>query len=147
VVNRLHPDFRGGDAGLGPASEAGDGAGGDLPAGEAGDPGGADGDSGAAAGDSGGAAGDSGGAAGDSGGAAGGKLTRSAAVAALAGMRQNLDDLQVLADRERGYLATLESRIDGAVVKVPYLPRDVHDLDGLALVAECLTGQVLSGRA
>jgi anion-transporting ArsA/GET3 family ATPase len=133
VVNRLHPDFRGGDAGLGPASEAGDGAGGDLPAGEAGDPGGADGDSG--------------GAAGDSGGAAGGKLTRSAAVAALAGMRQNLDDLQVLADRERGYLATLESRIDGAVVKVPYLPRDVHDLDGLALVAECLTGQVLSGRA
>jgi hypothetical protein len=62
-------------------------------------------------------------------------------------MRQNLEDLQLLADREREYLETLESKVEGAVVKVPYLSKDVHDLEGLALVAACLTGQVLSERA
>ena len=76
-----------------------------------------------------------------------GDIDRPSASAALVGMRRNLDDLQMLADRERGYFETLESRIDGAVVKVPYLPKDVHDLQGLALVAACLTGQVLSERA
>ena len=74
-------------------------------------------------------------------------IRQRAAVEALAGLRQNLADLQGLADQEREYLGTLESRIEGAVVKVPYLSKDVHDLESLGLVAECLTGQVLSGRA
>lgn len=77
----------------------------------------------------------------------GGVVTARAARSALAGLRRNLDDFQRLADQERGYIATLESRIDGAVVKVPYLSKDVHDLEGLALVAACLTGTVLSDRA
>jgi anion-transporting ArsA/GET3 family ATPase len=75
------------------------------------------------------------------------EIGRDEAAEALAGMRQNLADLQLLADRERDYLAVLESRIEGAVVKVPYLRRDVHDLEGLGLVAAYLTGQVLSERA
>jgi hypothetical protein len=75
-----------------------------------------------------------------------GDIGREEAAGALAGMRQNLADLQLVADRERDYLETLESRIEGAVVKVPYLPKDVHDLEGLGLVAACLTGQVLSER-
>jgi tRNA G10 N-methylase Trm11 len=79
--------------------------------------------------------------------AASGAIGRDVAAAALAGMRQNLEDLQLLADREREYLETLESKVEGAVVKVPYLSKDVHDLEGLALVAACLTGQVLSERA
>ena len=107
IVNRLHPDFGAGEAGM---------------------------DAGA-------------GVAADAGAAEVGELTKPAAAAALAGLRRNLQDLQGLADQERGYVATLESRIDGAVVKVPYLPKDVHDLGGLGLVAECLTGQVLSDRA
>ena len=78
---------------------------------------------------------------------AGGDIGYEQAVLALAGMRQNLEDLQLLADRERDYLETLESRIEGAVVKVPYLPKDVHDLEGLGVVAAWLTGQVLSDRA
>jgi anion-transporting ArsA/GET3 family ATPase len=104
VVNRLHPDFRAGEAGL------------DVSSASAGEP-------------------------------AAAALSADTAAEALAGMRKNLTDLQGLADQERGYVATLESRIEGAVVKVPYLSKDVHDLDGLALVAECLTGQVLSDRA
>jgi anion-transporting ArsA/GET3 family ATPase len=76
-----------------------------------------------------------------------GQIGREEAAQALAGMRQNLADLQLLADRERDYLETLEARIEGAVVKVPYLPKDVHDLAGLGLVAAWLTGQVLSERA
>jgi anion-transporting ArsA/GET3 family ATPase len=107
IVNRLHPDFGAGEAGM----DAGAGVAADARAAEA------------------------------------GELTKPAAAAALAGLRRNLQDLQGLADQERGYVATLESRIDGAVVKVPYLPKDVHDLGGLGLVAECLTGQVLSDRA
>jgi anion-transporting ArsA/GET3 family ATPase len=138
VVNRLHPDFWGaGDAGA-QGDSGGDGSG--------------------AAGSVGGAGGGGSGSRGD--GLAGGASTemlasmkvsrevgREEAVAALAGMRRNLADLQLLADRERDYLEVLESRIEGAVVKVPYLPKDVHDLEGLGLVAACLTGQVLSERA
>jgi hypothetical protein len=107
IVNRLHPDFGAGEAGM------------DVGAGLA---------VAAAVAD-------------------GGELSKKAAALSLAGLRQNLADLQGLADQERGYVATLESRITGAVVKVPYLPKDVHDLDGLGLVAECLMGQVLSDRA
>jgi anion-transporting ArsA/GET3 family ATPase len=134
VVNRLHPDFRAGDTVL---DIAGDGDGRDAGGHDAGggpDAGGHD-------------------AGGSDVAAAGGRadvddpVSPSEAAAALAGLRRNLADLQGIADQERGYLATLESRIEGAVVKVPYLSKDVHDLDGLGLVAECLTGQVLSGRA
>ncbi len=50
---------------------------------------------------------------------------------ALAELRQNLADFQYLADRERRYLTELESKIEGAIVKVPYLEQDVHDLPGL----------------
>jgi hypothetical protein len=74
-------------------------------------------------------------------------LDSTAAEEALAGMRRNLADLLAAASYERGYLEKLESKIDGAVVTVPFLPKDVHDLDGLAAVAEYLTGQVLSRRA
>ena len=123
VVNRLHPDFVGGDAVLG-AEEVDTVAGDEATAGthETSEStlAGADGTT---------------------------AISPGIAAEALAGLRQNLVDLQRLADQERGYLATLESRIDGAVVKVPYLSRDVHDLESLGLVAECLTGQVLSGRA
>jgi anion-transporting ArsA/GET3 family ATPase len=122
VVNRLHPDFRGAGGGAGPAAAG--------PAGTGADSAGAD----SAGADSEGLA-------------ATGAIGRDEAAAALAGMRQNLEDLQLLADREREYLETLESKVEGAVVKVPYLSKDVHDLEGLALVAACLTGQVLSERA
>jgi anion-transporting ArsA/GET3 family ATPase len=116
VVNRLHPDFRAGEAGLdvGTAGEVPSIVGGDSGPDEN---------------------------------AEVGKISHRAATAALAGLRKNLADLQGLADQERGYVATLESRIEGAVVKVAFLSKDVHDLDGLSLVAECLTRQVPSERA
>jgi len=124
VVNRLHPDFRGAASAAprGRATARGRASDGEL------------GRQQAAVAPAAGRASD-------------GELGREQAAVALAGMRQNLADLQLLADRERDYLETLESRIEGAVVKVPYLPQDVHDLAGLALVAACLTGQVLSERA
>ncbi len=72
------------------------------------------------------------------------EVSSEVAVCALAGLRKNLADLQALADEERSYVAALESKVDGIVVKVPYLSRDVHDLDGLLLVAGCLVGHVRS---
>jgi anion-transporting ArsA/GET3 family ATPase len=148
IVNRLHPDFRGAGGRGGGASGRGGpgGAGGGLGTGSG------DGGPGGAAGRGGGGSGD-GGPGGDGAevpaGMSGetGEIGRDEAATALAGMRQNLADLQLVADREQDYLETLESRIEGAVVKVPYLPKDVHDLEGLGLVAACLTGQVLSERA
>jgi len=68
-------------------------------------------------------------------------LTRAEASKVLAEQRQNLADFQYLADRERRYLTELESKIDGAIVPVPYLEQDVHDLPGLALVAAHLMGE------
>lgn len=65
----------------------------------------------------------------------------------LEGLRRNLGDLESLALVERGYLTELEAGVDGAIVEVPYLQDDVHDLTGLLLVAEYLTGRVASGRA
>jgi anion-transporting ArsA/GET3 family ATPase len=166
IVNRLHPDFRGAAGGAGGGSATG-GSGGAGPAGRAGS--GSLGAGGSDVAGSAGRAGSSapgGGGSGDAsteapgGGGSGdasteapaamsgeiGDIGREEAAGALAGMRQNLADLQLVADRERDYLETLESRIEGAVVKVPYLPKDVHDLEGLGLVAACLTGQVLSER-
>ncbi len=72
------------------------------------------------------------------------ELSPEDAARALAGMRKNLADFQALADEERAYLAALESKVGGTVVRVPYLSRDVHDLAGLLLVAGCLVGNVRS---
>jgi anion-transporting ArsA/GET3 family ATPase len=67
-------------------------------------------------------------------------LSKAEAAEALAELRQNLADFQYLADRERRYLSELEAKIAGVIVKVPYLEQDVHDLPGLALVADHLMG-------
>jgi anion-transporting ArsA/GET3 family ATPase len=127
VVNRLHPDFRAPGSVAGSAGAGSGASGGTADAGEVGSRPSSSNDPASRG--------------------ARPEPGRDEALLALAGMRQNLDDLQQLADRERGYLASLESRVEGAVVKVPYLPKDVHDLEGLGLVAACLTGQVLSERA
>lgn len=119
VVNRLHPDFRDGDVAVAVTSEA-DGVDGEVRA----RPDVPAGDETIALG-----------------------VTPAAASEALAGLRKNLADLQGLADQERRYVAALESRTEGAVVKVPYLTKDVHDIYGLGLVARYLAGQVRSERA
>jgi hypothetical protein len=62
-------------------------------------------------------------------------------------LRQNLTDLERVVDEERGYLRQLEGGVEGAIVEVPYLREDVHDLAGLSLVAEYVTGKVASDRA
>jgi anion-transporting ArsA/GET3 family ATPase len=109
VINRLHPDFRAGEAGAGAEIDGGDtaGAAAGVPA----------------------------------------EVDAAGAAAAIAELRRNLSDLQSVADRERGYIAALEARVEGTVVRVPYLEQDVHDLGGLALVAGYLTSQVLSDGA
>ncbi len=66
--------------------------------------------------------------------------------AALLALRRNLDELEKVAAIEHGYLAQLERGVEGEVVTVPYLANDVHDLDGLRLVAEHLDGQISSGQ-
>jgi anion-transporting ArsA/GET3 family ATPase len=68
-------------------------------------------------------------------------LGKAEAAEELTELRQNLADFQYLADRERRYLSELESKIEGAIVRVPYLEQDVHDLPGLALVAAHLMGE------
>jgi anion-transporting ArsA/GET3 family ATPase len=64
----------------------------------------------------------------------------------LDGLRKNLADLEQVVGEERGYLRQLEQGVQGAVVEVPFLRDDVHDLEGLALVAEYVAGQVASDR-
>lgn len=64
----------------------------------------------------------------------------------LAELERNLSDLEHVVVEERGYLRQLEAGVEGAVVEIPYLRDDVHDLDGLSLVAEYLDAQVASGR-
>lgn len=73
-------------------------------------------------------------------------LTLDEAAVALAAMEENLAEMQSLGSRERSYLGPLASKVDGAVVLVPFLSDDVHDLDGLSLVAGHLMGQVSSAR-
>ena len=65
----------------------------------------------------------------------------------LARLRENLSQLELVVTEERGYLAQLEGGVEGAIVEVPYLRDDVHDLRGLDLVADYVVGQVASGRA
>jgi anion-transporting ArsA/GET3 family ATPase len=54
----------------------------------------------------------------------------------LGGLYANLADFQLVATEEEAHLAGLAERVPGAsLVRVPYLPSDVHDLDGMAIVA------------
>ncbi|MHB1508269.1 MAG: ArsA family ATPase [Acidimicrobiales bacterium] len=124
VVNRLHPDFKSGEAALSVPAP-------DLPAPDPVAP-----DRPASSGEVGATRSELS--------ATRLEVSPEVAALALAGLRKNLADLQALADEERGYVAALESKVDGIVVKVPYLSRDVHDLDGLLLVAGCLVGHVRS---
>ncbi len=76
-------------------------------------------------------------------GVAGSERSRALAAAvagtALADLYTNLADLQLIAAREEEELAPLLAAADGAtVVRVPFLPADVHDLGGLTAVGEHL---------
>jgi anion-transporting ArsA/GET3 family ATPase len=74
------------------------------------------------------------------------ELSAEEAAGALAGLRQNWTELEVLAEREEGFVDGVRSKVDGVVVRVPFLEQDVHDLDGLSLVASYLDGQLASRR-
>ncbi len=61
---------------------------------------------------------------------------------ALGTLYANLADFQEVASNEEDHLAGLTSGLSGtAVARVPYLPTDVHDLDGLAGIAGYLFGR------
>ncbi len=63
-------------------------------------------------------------------------------IAALAPFYANLAEFQQIAGREESHFATLAARVAPApVARVPYLPTDVHDLDGLGRVADELFAQ------
>jgi len=60
---------------------------------------------------------------------------------------RNLAEFQVVAMREARYSAALAEEVAPApVVRVPFLSEDVHDLEGLRVVARhLLSGQLVSG--
>ncbi len=59
------------------------------------------------------------------------------AVAALAPFYANLAEFRDIAGREESHFATLAARVTPApVARVPFLPADVHDLEGLGTVAD-----------
>ncbi|HEV3400625.1 MAG TPA: hypothetical protein VG078_02295, partial [Acidimicrobiales bacterium] len=59
----------------------------------------------------------------------------------LGPLYENLADLHQLADGEEEHVVDLVARLAPApAVRVPVLPSDVHDLDGLAAVAAHLLG-------
>jgi len=62
-------------------------------------------------------------------------------------LRRNLDDFLVVASREERYVGELAGEVAPApVVRVPFLREDVHDLEGLRIVARhLLRGQLVSG--
>jgi anion-transporting ArsA/GET3 family ATPase len=63
----------------------------------------------------------------------------------LGALYANLADFQLVAAREEGHLAGLAEQVAPApVVLVPFLRSDVHDLDGLAEVAEYLFPEPLA---
>jgi anion-transporting ArsA/GET3 family ATPase len=65
---------------------------------------------------------------------------------ALGGLYANLADFQLVASEEESHLTGLAERVPGAaLVRVPYLPSDVHDLEGMALVAGYLFPKGLRG--
>jgi anion-transporting ArsA/GET3 family ATPase len=56
---------------------------------------------------------------------------------ALAALVANREELRAMAERQETHYATLAARLAPApVARVPFLPTDVHDLDGLAVVAD-----------
>jgi hypothetical protein len=59
----------------------------------------------------------------------------------LGSLWANLADFRQVAERERAALAGLADQVAPApVVTVPFLPTDVHDLQGLAAIATHLFG-------
>jgi anion-transporting ArsA/GET3 family ATPase len=61
--------------------------------------------------------------------------------AALGPLVTNLAELDRVASREERYVATLAARLPGVpVVRVPFLPDDIHDLTGLAEVGRWMFG-------
>ena len=68
------------------------------------------------------------------------------AAAVLDSLRRNWSELEVVAEREEGFVRTIREKVEGTVVRVPFLDQDVHDLEGLSLVAGHLTGQLASDR-
>lgn len=57
----------------------------------------------------------------------------------LGGLYRNLADFALVADREEAHLAGLAEQIEPApVIRVPFLPTDVHDLDGLDQIGDHL---------
>ena len=60
----------------------------------------------------------------------------------IGGLYRNLADFALVAAREEEHLAGLAEQVEPApVVRVPFLRSDVHDLDGLRLVADHLFGR------
>ena len=60
----------------------------------------------------------------------------------LGGLYRNLADFALVAAREEEHLAGLAAEVAPApVVRVPFLSTDVHDLDGLGVVADHLFGR------
>lgn len=67
---------------------------------------------------------------------------------ALAPFYANLAEFVDIAGREESHFATLGARVAPApVARVPFLPADVHDLEGLAAVADELFPPPASQRA
>ena len=61
---------------------------------------------------------------------------------ALAGLWQNLLELERLADAEEAHITGLTARVaPGPIVRVPLLETDVHDVDGLVAVGRYLAGE------
>jgi len=63
-------------------------------------------------------------------------------------LRRNLDEFLLVAEREERFVGELAQEVAPApVVRVPFLRDDVHDLEGLRIVAShLLGGQLTSGR-
>ncbi len=84
---------------------------------------------------------------GSEGGSAGG-LEGGTVATALAPFYANLAEFVDIAGREESHFATLGARVAPApVARVPFLPADVHDLEGLAAVADELFPPPASQRA
>jgi len=125
VINRLHPDFGGPDSSANPPEGASSGA-----------------EEAATGGASSGAGEATSGVTSSGAGEATSGVTSSGAgeaAAALASHRRNLADFHRVASQEEANFTALASRLSPAPVsRVPFLPDDIHDLDGLAVVADYL---------
>jgi hypothetical protein len=70
-----------------------------------------------------------------------GERARTLAGTPLGDLYANLADFQLIAGREEDHLDELVGKVgDALVVRVPFLPSDVHDLDGLDELAAHLVG-------